>query len=170
MDWGHYKLSPILTPCTNQSEMKKNIIFSIVFLGGILLAAQGLLAQASSKTEQRLIHINGKGEVSDDRGTKLGYISKEDIVFNNKDQKLGFIKNGKVYDAEGNSLGKAKKDGRYYNNDGVFILRTKTIGDKCEILDPDGHKMGTVHKNYKLHACAAHCFFLEQEMKKEEDK
>ncbi|WP_286748040.1 5-fold beta-flower protein [Roseivirga sp. UBA1976] len=150
--------------------MKKNIIFSIIFLGGILLAAQGLLAQPSSKTEQRLIHINGKGEVSDDRGTKLGYISKEDIVFNNQGQKLGFIKNGKVYDAEGNSLGKAKKDGRYYNNDGVFILSTKTMGDKCEILDLEGHKKGTVHKNYKLQACAAHCFFLEQEMKKEEDK
>ena len=106
----------------------------------------GVLAQPSSKTEQRLIHINGKGEVSDDRGTKLGYISKEDIVFNNQGQKLGFIKNGKVYDAEGNSLGKAKKDGRYYNNDGVFILSTKTMGDKCEILDLEGHKKGTVHK------------------------
>ena len=151
--------------------MKKNIIFSIIFLGGILLAAQVLVAQpASDKTAQRLLHINGKGEVSDDRGTKLGYISKEDIVFNNQGQKLGFIKNGKVYDAEGNSLGKAKKDGRYYNNDGVFILNTKGIDDTCEILDPEGHKKGTVHKNYKLHACATHCFFLEQEMKKEEDK
>lgn len=150
--------------------MKKNIIFSIAFLGGMLLAAHGLLAQPSSKLEQRLIHINSKGEVSDDQGTKLGYISKEDIVFNNQGQKLGFIKNGKVYDAEGNSLGKAKKDGRYYNNDGVFILSTKTMGDKCEILDLEGHKKGTVHKNYKLHACASHCFFLEQKMKKEEDK
>ena len=150
--------------------MKKNIIFSIVFLGGILLAAQGLFAQSISKMEQRLIHINGLGEVLDDRGTKLGYISKEDLVFNNQGKKLGFIKNGKVYDADGNSLGKAKKDGRYYNNDGVFILNTKGNGETCEILDPEGHKKGTVHKNYKLHACATHCFFLEKEMNKEEDK
>ena len=75
-----------------------------IFLGGMLLVAHGVLAQPSSKTEQRLIHINGKGEVSDDRGTKLGYISKEDIVFNNQGQKLGFIKGGRVYDAEGNSF------------------------------------------------------------------
>ncbi len=112
--------------------MNKYIIFSIVSLGGMLLVTQGLLAQPSSKTEQRLIHINGKGEVLDDRGTKLGCISKEDMVFNNQGQKLGFIKNGKVYDVEGNSLGKAKKDGRYYNNDGVFILSTKTIGDNAK--------------------------------------
>lgn len=149
--------------------MKKNIIFSLVFLAGMLLAAQSLFAQASNKYE-RLLHINQSGEVIDGLGTKLGYISKEDIVFNNQGQKLGFIKNGKVYDADGNSLGKAKKDGRYYNNDGMMVLSTKTVGDKCEILDPEGHKKGTVHKNYKLHACASHCFFLEQEMKKEEDK
>ncbi len=164
-----------VTGCTNLKNsildiMKTNIIFSIVFLGGILLAAQELLAQPSSKTEQRLIHINGQGEVLDDRGTKLGYISKEDVVFNAQGQKLGFIKGGEVFDANSKSLGKAKKDGRYYNNDGVFILNTKGIDDTCEILDPEGHKKGTVHKNYKLHACATHCFFLEQEMKKEEDK
>lgn len=149
--------------------MKKNIIFSMVFLAGMLLAAQSLFAQASNKYERQL-HINKSGEVTDGLGTKLGYISQEDVVFNNQGKKLGFIKNGKVYDADGNSLGKAKKDGRYYNNDGVFILSTKTIGDKCEILDPEGHKRGTVHKNYKLHACVTHCFFLEQEMNKEEDK
>lgn len=107
--------------------LKKHIIFSIVFLGGMLLAAQGLLAQTSNKIEQRLIHINGKGDVIDDRGTKLGYISKEDMVFNHQGQKIGFIKGGKVYDAEGNSLGKAKKDGRYYNNDGVFVLQRPLV-------------------------------------------
>lgn len=144
--------------------MKKNIFLSIVFLGGMLLAAHGLLAQPSSKTEQRLLHINGKGEIMNDQGNKLGYISKEDIVFNNQNQKLGFIKGGKVYDAQGNPQGMVKKGGRYYNNDGVFVLSTKSIGDKCEILDPEGHKMGTVHKNYKMHACVTHCFFKEKEL------
>lgn len=142
--------------------MKKLIIFSTAFLLGMLLAAPSLLAQASNKNERQL-HINAKGEVNDDKGTKLGYISKDDVVFNNQDKKLGYIKKGKVYDAEGNSLGKAKKGGRYYNNDGVLVLETKTTGDKCEILDPEGHKKGTVHKNYKLHACATHCFFLKKE-------
>lgn len=138
------------------------MIFSIAFLIGMLLVAQNLFAQSSNKNERQL-HINSKGEVNDDKGTKMGYISKEDVVYNNAGKKLGFIKNGKVYDAEGNSLGKAKKGGQYYNNDGVFVLSTKTIADKCEILDSEGHKMGTVHKNYKMHACVTHCFFKEKE-------
>jgi len=145
--------------------MKNHIIYSIVFLVGILLVAQGSFAQASNKN-QRQLHINSKGDVNDDKGVKLGYITKEDMVYDSQGKKLGFIKNGKVYDAEGNYLGKSKKNGRYYNNEGVFVLKTKTTGEKCEILDPEGHKKGTVHKNYKLHACATHCFFKEKEQKK----
>ncbi|MFH6983342.1 DUF3347 domain-containing protein [Marinoscillum luteum] len=147
--------------------MKKNIFLSIAFLIGMLLAAQVLVAQpASDKTAQRLLHINGKGEVLRG-GTKLGYISKEDIVFNNQNQKLGFIKGGRVYDAEGNSLGKAKKGGQYYNNNGVFVLEVSGNNEKCRILDARGHTIGYVHRNYKLHACAVHCFFKEQKI--EED-
>lgn len=148
--------------------MKKNIIFSIVFLVGMLLAAQSLLAQAGKY--QRQIHIDEKGEVSDDKGTRLGYISKEDIVFDNEGTKLGFIKNGKVYNAEGKLLGKAKKNGRYYSNDGALVLNTTSDGEQCEILDPEGHKLGMVHKNYKIHACAAHCFFKEEKLKESEGK
>lgn len=147
--------------------MKKHIIMSLVFLTGILLAAQSVSAQASDKTKRQL-YINAKGEVSD-RGIKLGYISKEDIVYNNQGKKLGFIKNGKVYDAEGNSLGKAKKGGRYYSNSGQLVLYTEGNDDKCKILDPKGHSLGYVHKNYKLHACAAHCFFKEQKIEVDTD-
>ena len=138
------------------------MIYSIAFLVGMLLVAQGSFAQASNKNERQL-HINKSGEVIDNAGIRLGYISKEDIVYNNAGQKLGFIERGFVYDADGNKLGKAKKGGRYYNNEGIMVLDTKTIGDKCEILDPEGHKRGTVHKNYKMHACVTHCFFLEKQ-------
>jgi len=146
--------------------MKKNSILSIGILIGILLTAQMIFAQSydpSSKSSHQL-KINEKGHVLDSHGTKLGYISKEDMVYNNQGKKLGYIKNGKVYDGQDNPLGMVEKGGRYYNNDGVFILETKDIGNKCEILDPNGHNMGTVHKNYKLHACAIHCFFMEKEM------
>lgn len=34
---------------------------------------------------------------------------------------------------------------------------------KCEILDPVGHSWGHLHKSYKLHACAAHCFFYNRQ-------
>ncbi|MBV6643204.1 MAG: DUF3659 domain-containing protein [Cyclobacteriaceae bacterium] len=142
--------------------MKKFIFFSVAFLVGMLLAAPVLLAQPSNKTERQL-HINKSGEVLDNTGTKLGYISKEDIVFNNQGKKLGFIEKGFVYDADGNKLGKAKKGGKYYNNNGTLVLTTRSIGDKCEILDPEGHKRGTVHKNHKMHACVTHCFFLEKQ-------
>ena len=149
--------------------MKKQAIMSLVFLIGILLTGQFTFAQASNKNERHL-YINGEGEVLNDSGFKLGYISKDDIVYNNKDEKLGFIQNGKVYDAEGKPLGKAKKNGSYYNNQGENVLVVKGDGDKCEILDPKGHHMGTVHKNYKLHSCAVHCFFLEEVMKEESEK
>jgi len=150
--------------------MKKQRIMSIVFLGGLLLITQILVAQpASDKTAQRLIHINGKGEISDDRGTKLGYISKEDIVFNNRGKKLGFIERGMVYDAEGNRLGKAKKGGHYYNNNGQFVLEVQGNDEKCRILDARGHTIGYVHRNYKLHACAVHCLFKEKKIKENEE-
>lgn len=142
---------------------------SLIFLIGIFLAEQNAYAQASNKNKRQL-HINKKGEVKDDQGTRLGYISKEDIVYNNEGEKLGFIENGKVYDALGNPLGKAKKNGKYYNNQGINVVTVTGNDDMCEILDPEGHKLGTVHKNYKLHACAAHCFFLNQKMEKGEDK
>lgn len=139
---------------------------SLIFLIGIFLAAQNVSAQASNKN-QRKLQITKKGEVLDERGSRLGYISKENIVFDNEGIKLGFIENGKVYDATGNPLGKAKKNGKYYNNQGINVLTVNGQGDICEILDPEGHNLGTVHKNYKLHSCAVHCFFLEKKKNSE---
>ena len=147
--------------------MKKHLIMSLVFLTGMLLSVQSISAQASDKTKRQM-YINGKGEVSD-RGITLGYISKEDIVFNNQGRKLGFIKNGKVYDAEGNSLGKAKKGGQYYNDSGEFVLYVEGNDEKCKILDTKGHSLGYIHKNYKLHACAVHCFFEEKNIEEDMD-
>lgn len=147
--------------------MKKCLILSLIFLTGMLLTVQSTSAQASDKNKRQL-YINGNGEVTD-RGIKLGYISKEDIVFNNQGKKLGFIKNGKVYDADGNSMGKAKKGGKYYNNNGELVLYVKGNNEKCQILDPRGHSLGYLHKNYKLHACAAHCFFRENKILKDAD-
>lgn len=151
--------------------MKRHFIMSMAFLVGVLLTASISFAQQKSDYKARnykLRSINAQGEVLDEYGTKLGYISKEDIVYNSEGKKLGFIENGKVYDAEGKPLGKAKKNGSYYNNQGENVVTVKGNAEICEILDPEGHKMGTVHKNYKLHSCAVHCFFLEQEKEKKE--
>jgi len=114
------------------------------------------------------VFINAKGGIYNHGGTPLGYIDKDNIVRNNKGEKLYFIDNsGNVVDASGKKLGKAKKNGDYFNINGVSVLNTKDLdAEKCAILDPQGHNLGTIHKNYKLHACAAHCFFLEQAKKK----
>lgn len=119
-------------------------------------------------TQSEKIIINKKGEIYDHGWTKLGYIDKDNIVRNNKGKKIYFIdKNGNVIDAEGNNLGRAQKNGSYYNIKGENVIR---VGDKnqemCEILDPEGHSFGTVHKNYKLHACAAHCLAIIKEREK----
>ncbi|QEM04216.1 DUF3659 domain-containing protein [Mucilaginibacter rubeus] len=126
-------------------------------------------ASAFAQTEPKSvpaseIHINKKGEIHDHGGTLLGYISKDDIVKDAQGNKVYFIdRDGNVIDAKGNKLGKARKDGFYFNNEGETVLKVKDKdAEECEILDPAGHNLGTTHKNYKLHACAAHCFWLKK--------
>jgi hypothetical protein len=128
--------------------------------------------QTKQDTTSKIV-INAKGGMYDHGGTKLGYIDKANIVRNNMGQKLYFIdKDGNVISSAGKKLGKAKKNGDYYNNDGQVVLQLKNAdAERCEILDPQGHSWGYVHRNYKLHACAAHCYWLEQaKLKKEKDE
>jgi hypothetical protein len=125
--------------------------------------------KATDSTKNTFISIDGKGGIHNHGGTKLGYITKDNIVKNNEGQTLYFIdKSGNVIDAKGHKLGMAKKNGDYINNDGETVLQVKNVDEeKCAILDPAGHSWGYAHKNYKLHACAAHCFFLQQKKDKE---
>lgn len=137
------------------------------FLLFMLTMITGLSINASGQTQQDTSHkivINAKGGMYDHGGTKLGYIDKDNIVRNNQGQKLYFIdRDGNVISADGTKLGMAKKNGNYYNNDGQIVLQLKNPdAERCEILDPKGHSWGYVHRNYKLHACAAHCYWLEQ--------
>lgn len=150
----------------------------IYFLLFVLTMTTVVNVRAKGESKQdstRKISIDKKGGIHDHGGTKLGYIDKADIVRNNQGQKLYFIdRDGNVIGADGKMLGKAKKNGDYYNNEGQVVLQLKNVDEeKCEILDPKGHSQGYVHKNYKLHACAAHCYWLEQarlKKEKEEDK
>ncbi len=125
----------------------------------------GQTKQDTFKTPR--IFIDAKGGIYDHGGTKLGYIDKNNVAWNTKGQKVYFIdKNGNVFDGKGKKLGKANKNGTFYNSQGVSVITTKDKDQQtCEILDPKGHKLGTTHKNYKLHACAAHCFFLNEKNK-----
>ena len=148
----------------------KTVSFLALFLMVISLSANAQIKPKSTQDEK--IHINKKGEIYDHGWNKLGFITKEDIVKNNEGKTVYFIDgNGNVIDSNGKKMGTAKKNGSYYNIKGENVLNVgKTEGEKCEILDPEGHNMGNVHKNYKLHACAAHCLLMEQKMKDEKSK
>ncbi|ASU33095.1 DUF3659 domain-containing protein [Mucilaginibacter xinganensis] len=150
--------------------MKKLNLLPVLLIILLTAFAANAFAQAGHDTSKaNNIVIDAKGGIYNHDGTKLGYITKDDIVKNNKGEKLYFIdRDGNVIDAKGNKLGMAKKNGNYYNNKGQTVLQLKNINDEtCAILDPQGHNLGTVHKNYKLHACAAHCYFLEQKKLKD---
>ena len=147
----------------------KKLLFILLIL--TTTAAVTFNAQVKKDTTYK-IFITNKGWIRDVNGTQLGHIDKDNIVRNNKGEKLYFIDAiGNVIDANGKKLGAAKKNGSYYNINGENVLTTKDLDkEKCAILDPKGHNSGTAHMNYKLHACAAHCYFLEQEKKKAEAK
>lgn len=142
----------------------KIILLLTMFLMGISLSINAQTKAKSTSSQNEKIYINKKGEIHDHGWNKLGFITKEDIVKNNEGKTIYFIDaNGNVIDSKGNKLGMAKKNGSYYNIKGENVLNVgKTEGEKCEIMDSKGHNMGTVHKNYKLHACAAHCLLMEQ--------
>ncbi|CAN5393317.1 hypothetical protein BH09BAC6_BH09BAC6_06760 [soil metagenome] len=151
--------------------MKKLQLFILLTITTITGAVVSAFAQTAPETNQQ-ISIDAKGGIHNHKGTKIGFIDKNDIVRSNTGKELYFIdKKGNVIAADGRKLGMAKKNGSYYDNNGMNMLNTKDIDkEKCAILDPQGHNFGTAHKNYKLHACAAHCFFLEQAKKKAEKK
>lgn len=149
--------------------MKKNLLLFTVVL--VALTVSTINVSGQSKTEKaqvEKISINKKGEIHDHGWNKLGFITKYNIVKNNQGKTIYFIDgSGNVIDSKGNNLEKAQKNGNYYNIKGENIITVRDIdAEKCEILDPKGHSLGTVHKNYKLHACAAHCYFLAQKKAK----
>ena len=145
----------------------KKLKYLFMFAATLVLATSAFGQNANDSSKYAFITIDGKGGIHNHAGTKLGYISKDNIVRDNQGHTLYFIdRDGNVVDAKGNKLGKAAKNGNYYNNGGQVVLQVKNIDEaKCAILDPKGHSWGYAHKNYKLHACAAHCFFLEKKKK-----
>ncbi len=141
------------------------LLLAVTLLTGITISVS---AQSIPERVNKGVFIDKKGQIHNQGGIIVGFIDKDDIVKNSKGKKVYFIdKNGNVVDANGRNLGKARKNGDYASIDGVSVLTVRdTKEEQCEILDPQGHSLGTVHKNYKLHACAAHCFFLAQKKEK----
>ena len=148
----------------------KTVSLLTMFLMVISLSANAQTKPDSTPSEK--IYINKKGEIHDHGWNKLGFITKDNIVKDNQGKTIYFIDaNGNVIDSNGKKMGMAKKNGSYYNIKGENVVNIgKTQEEKCEILDAKGHNVGSVHKNYKLHACAAHCLLLEKKMNEEKSK
>lgn len=155
---------------TQKLILTKTVSLLTMFLMVISLSVNA--QTKSNSTSLGKIHINKKGEIHDHGWNKLGFITKDNIVKDNEGKTIYFIDgNGNVIDSNGKKLGRAKKNGSYYNIKGENVVNIgKTEAEKCEILDPKGHNLGSVHQNYKLHACAAHCLLLEKKMNEEKSK
>lgn len=92
-------------------------VLTLLFIIGLTINLSGQTKTATPKSEK--IFINKKGEIHDHGGTKLGFITKDDIVKNNQGKTIYFIdRNGNVIDANGKNLGKAQKNGNYFNVNG----------------------------------------------------
>ena len=143
---------------------KEHLLFTLILaiFSTFTFDASGQTKMDTAKSEK--IYINKKGEIHDHGWNKIGFITKDNIIKNKQGKTIYFIDgNGNVIDSKGKNLGKTQKNGNYYNLKGENIITLRDIdAQKCEILDPKGHSLGTTHKNYKLHACAAHCYFLAQ--------
>ena len=105
-------------------------------------------------------NLNSSGQVLDSIGTKLGWI-KEGIIYNAKGEKVAKIEKKELLDYKGHKLGKIGKDGTFYDDKGVivFTIEPNSKGEKCKIFDPQGKVIATVHESYKNQACAIHCLY-----------
>lgn len=111
--------------------------------------------------------INAKGEVLDEKGVKLGWVTKEGIINNNKGKKIAFIDaQGNVVDEKGKKLGRVGKNDTFYNAEGTAVFTiSPPKGEQCQLLDPKGKVLASVHESYKSQACAIHCLYKKMPMK-----
>lgn len=120
------------------------------------VTANAVIAQGNYKHPQ----LNSSGHVLDSTGTKLGWI-KDGVIYNAKGEKVGKIEKQELLDYKGHKLGKIGRDGTFYDEKGVivFTVEANSKGEKCKIFDPQGKVIATVHESYKNQACAIHCLY-----------
>lgn len=125
----------------------------------LTIVASALASQLCAQSAYKHPHLNASGHVLDSTGVKLGWITKEGIVYNAKGEKVASIKSNELLDPKGKRMGTIDKNGTYYNDKGavVFTIETDSKGEKCKIFDPQGKVIATVHEGYKNQACAIHC-------------
>ncbi len=105
--------------------------------------------------------INLSGQIFDEYGNVLGWISKDGIVQNAIDDRIAVIdKDGNAFDGKGQRLGKMNKNGTFYDARGALVFTVAEAKEQqCELIDPQGKIIGVVHAHYKNQASAIHCLY-----------
>lgn len=145
--------------------MKTRLINQIFI--AIVLILSFCAYQLQAQNDYKHPQINAKGEVLDEQGVKLGWVTKEGIINNNKGKKIAFIDTqGNVTDEKGKKLGRVGKNDTFYNADGTAVFTVSPPkGEQCQLLDPKGKVIASVHEGYKSQACAIHCLYKKMPMK-----
>ena len=128
----------------------------LIFILVIFAFANILQAQDAYKHP----HLNASGHVLDSTGVKLGWI-KDGVVYNAKGEKVASIEKHELVDSKGHKLGSIAKDGSFTdpNGNAVFTIEPNSKGEKCKVFDPQGKVIATVHESYKNQVCAIHCLY-----------
>ncbi len=105
--------------------------------------------------------INLSGQIFDEYGNVLGWISKEGIVQNAIDDRIAILdKDGNAMDGRGQRIGKMSKNGTFHDAQGFLVFTVaEQKGQQCELIDPQGKIIGVVHAHFKNQASAIHCLY-----------
>lgn len=139
-----------------------------IALAFLILALFSVSSMAQAQADYKHPQVNAKGEFLDAQGVKQGWITKEGLIMDAKGKKIAFIDaQGNLVDAEGKKMGKAAKNGTYYDEKGTVVLTvSEPKGEQCQVADPMGKVMASVHSNYKMQgACLIHCLAKPMKMK-----
>lgn len=148
----------------------KKILNPKLLLVTLLLISAAYVAPLNAQDHQENYkhpYINASGHVLNEKGTKIGWVTKDGIIYNAKGEKIGYIKGPDLMDNGDKKIGRIDKNGTLYNNEGaiVFTVDPKSKGEKCQIFDPQGKVIAAVHESYKNQACAIHCLYNMKQMK-----
>lgn len=128
---------------------------------GIMLLASIVSIPVTAQSNYKHPYLNASGHGLDSTGNKLGWITKEGVIYNANGEKVGTIEKQILTDYKGHKLGTIGKDGSFRDADDklVFTIESTSKGEKCKLFDPYGKVIATVHESYKNQACAIHCLY-----------
>src|SRR5687767_5637142 len=86
-----------------------------------ILASVAFATPVSAQDNYKHPQLNSSGHVLDSAGTKLGWI-KNGVIYNAKGEKVATIKNQQLVDSKGHKLGSIGKDGTFSDPNGTVVF------------------------------------------------